>query len=243
MVVERLDTHILASESKRVLEDADAFWSYAGMKHDYAEQRLFVRSFLTPPGTLLTSARNFLTPDEVLGSKLTITPRVRKDLNIDYEDTSILRYEVDGHTDVAMSVFMDTPCAYTLEYSQADGKREIMSTVGFTVRKPHKILFIDQVQGGGGFKRQSSKEARRLRYSMKQPEYALVIAVAECARGIGWNTIAIRKPEKNKYKTVRDRKSNGGTTIYDTVIAQLEKQKISEDDTYAYFRVSSAKTN
>lgn len=81
---------------------------------------------------------------------------------------------------------------------------EPIATLGFFVDYRQKILFIDQLQGGGtSAERETPKgERARMQFEHESAAYALFRAARSLALRAGMRGIALRKPEANEWPSV-----------------------------------------
>lgn len=224
------------------LLDADGFWFFVDPHGSKVEHRAFARSFTALPETMLPQLQAQLTTDTALQKRFSSMARIRGDLDLYTKDESYyLLYGNQGHSDISLTAHLDAPCAYTLDYKRTDGKKEIIAVVSFLPSFKDGTLFIDQIQGGAGFKHQSSQEARRIRFKLADPELVLVMQVITLARMQGFAHIAIRKTEANKYQTVTAKARQGKKSLYDATIHALRLEKIGETQEHVVFMLHDKK--
>lgn len=222
------------------LFDADGFWYFVDPHGSQVDHRAFVRSFTQLPETMSEQSQQRLTTDQALQKRFSTTARVRGDIDLYTKDeTYHLLYGNQGHTDISLTAHLDAPCAYTLDYQRTDGKKEIISVVSFLPSFKDRTLYIDQIQGGAGFKHQSSQEARRIRFKLADPELVLVMQVIALARMQGFARVAIRKTEANKYQKVATKARNGTKSLYDKTIHALRLEKHSETQEHVVFTLDN----
>ncbi len=221
---------------------ADGFWFFVDPNGSKAEQRAFVRTFTALPERMQQQLQTMITADTHLQQRFTSSARIRGDIDLyTPEECYHLQYGNHGHTDISLTAHLDAPCAFTLDYHRSDGQKEIIAVVSFLPSLQNRTLYIDQIQGGAGFKHQSSQEARRIRFKLHNPEDALVAEVVALAQQQGLSYIAIRKTAANKYKTVTGKTEQGKESLYDRTIRTLHLVQTGETAEHAIFALHQEK--